>query len=73
MRRLVVGLIVVLMFPVAVARAETTAPTPKPGAAGQALPMELPTREITFPVASLDGSMVEDGRTIMLRADVFFA
>lgn len=73
MRRPVVGLIVVLLLPVTGARAETTAPTPEPGTAGQALPMELPTREITFPVASLDGSVVENGRTITLRADVFFA
>ncbi|MFT4294283.1 MAG: OmpA family protein [Micropruina sp.] len=71
MRRAFAALVVVLLLPVAAASAET--PTPGPGATAPALPMDLPALAMTFPVASLDGSVTEDGKTITLRADVFFA
>lgn len=54
-------------------------PTPSPTAPsggipqGTTLPFTGETRDITFPVANLDGSMITDDKVITLRADVFFA
>ncbi|MFT4217343.1 MAG: OmpA family protein [Micropruina sp.] len=58
----------------AVARADPTTPDDPSTVPGfPVLAFDGEARELTFPVATLDGSVTEDGRTITLRADVFFA
>ncbi|MFT4225957.1 MAG: OmpA family protein [Micropruina sp.] len=75
-RRLTIPVTAVLLcLPVTVAHADPSEQPTDPSTAQNfpVLSIDGEAREITFPVASLDGSMTEDGRTITLRADVFFA
>ena len=58
------------------AAAETTSPDPSTSpvvAEARVLPSEGEVRDLTFPTASLDGSVTEEGTVITLKADVFFA
>lgn len=58
------------------AAAETTSPDPSTSpvvAEARVLPIEGEVRDLTFPTASLDGSVTEEGTVITLKADVFFA
>lgn len=75
-RRLAIPLAAVLVcLPVTVAHADPTEQPVDPSTAQNfpVLSIDGEARTLTFPVANLDGSMVEDGRTITLKADVFFA
>lgn len=75
----VLTLVVAAAAPASADPTPTPTPTPSPTAPasgapqGTTRPFTGETRELTFPVATLDGSMVTDDKVITLRADVFFA
>ena len=69
---------VAAVITVVVATPASAAPTPSPVDPGTAvtfpvLPFDAATLAIEFPQATYDGSVIEDGSTITLKTDVFFA
>lgn len=75
MRRAAVVALAALLLTASAAEAHADPTPPDPGSAAElpTLAFDGETRELSFPVANLDGSVIEDGTVITLRADVFFA